>query len=44
MPFDVLGAELAVLGLAAAIHDDHELLERGMVLFDGLDQVLKRKA
>lgn len=41
---EAAGVDLAVHGLATAIHDDAELLERGMVLFDGLYEVLKQKA
>lgn len=37
------GMDLAIKGLAAATHDDHELLERGMAIFDGLYDVLKQK-
>jgi hypothetical protein len=37
------GIDLALHGIAAAIHDDHELLERGMTMFDGLYAVLKQK-
>ena len=37
------GLDLAIAGLAASIADDHELLERGMAIFDGLYAVLKRK-
>ncbi len=36
--------DLAILALAATLHDDHELLERGMALFDGLYDVLKQKS
>ena len=38
------GVDLAIKGLAAATQDDHELLERGMAIFDGLYSVLKQKA
>jgi hypothetical protein len=38
------GIDLAVSGLVAAIPDDHELLERGMALFNGLYATLKRQA
>jgi hypothetical protein len=38
------GVDLAIKGLAAAIHDDHELLEQGMAMFDGLFNVLKPRA
>ena len=37
------GIDLAVNGLVAATPDDHELLERGMILFDGLYATLKQK-
>jgi hypothetical protein len=40
---ETAGLDLALRGLAAATHDDHELLERGMALFDGLYDVLKQK-
>ena len=35
--------DLAIKGLAAAAQDDHELLERGMAIFEGLRSVLKQK-
>jgi hypothetical protein len=38
------GVDLAIRGLAEATSDDHDLLERGMALFDGLYKVLKQKA
>jgi len=38
------GIDLAIKALAEATQDDHELLERGMAIFDGLYAVLKRKA
>jgi hypothetical protein len=38
------GVDLAIRGLAEATADDHELLERGMAIFDGLYTILKRKA
>jgi hypothetical protein len=38
------GLDLAIKGLAEATHDDHDLLERGMAIFDGLYTVLKRKS
>jgi hypothetical protein len=38
------GIDLALRGIGAAIQDDHELLERGMTVFDGLYAVLKQKA
>jgi len=37
------GVDLAIKGLAAATKDDHDLLERGMAMFDGLYSVLKQK-
>lgn len=37
------GVDLAIRGLANATQDDHELLERGMAIFDGLYGVLKQK-
>jgi len=37
------GLDLAIKGLAEATHDDHDLLERGMAIFDGLFTVLKQK-
>ena len=41
---EAVGVDLAIRALAEAIPDDHELLERGMALFDGLYALLKRKA
>ena len=41
---EATGVDLAVRGLAAATPDDHELLERGVTLFDGLYALLKRNA
>jgi len=38
------GVDLAINGLVAAVPDDHELLGRGMAMFDGLYRVLKQKA
>lgn len=38
-----IGLDLAVKGLAESTQDDHELLERGMAIFDGLYAVLKQK-
>jgi len=38
------GVDLAIKGMAATTQDDHELLERGMALFDGLYTVLKQKS
>ena len=40
---EAAGVDLAISALAASIPDDHELLERGMAIFDGLHTVLKRK-
>ena len=37
------GLDLAIKGLAGSTPDDHELLERGMAIFDGLYTVLKRQ-
>ena len=37
------GIDLALSGLVAAIPEDHELLEHGMTLFDGLYTTLKQK-
>ena len=37
------GVDLAVRGLAEATPDDHDLLERGMAIFEGLYAVLKHK-
>jgi hypothetical protein len=36
------GLDLAIKGLSAGTQDDHELLERGMAIFDGLYAVLKQ--
>jgi hypothetical protein len=41
---EATGVDLAINGLVEALPDDHELLDRGMVLFDGLYRVLKQKA
>jgi hypothetical protein len=41
---EATGVDLAIRGLAESLHDDHELLERGMAMFDGLHAVLKPKA
>lgn len=41
---EAAGLDLAIGGLAEAVTDDHELLERGMAIFDGLLRVLKVKA
>ena len=37
------GVDLAISALAASNPDDHDLLERGIALFDGLHAVLKKK-
>ncbi len=37
------GVDLAIKGLAEATQDDHDLLERGMAIFEGLYTVLKQK-
>src|SRR5207302_101235 len=37
------GVDLAIRGLAASTQEDHELLERGMAIFNGLYTVLKQK-
>ena len=39
---EATGVDLAIKGLAAGTEDDHELLERGMAIFDGLYSVLKQ--
>lgn len=39
---EAAGLDLAVKGLAEAVPDDQELLERGGLLFDGMYRVLKR--
>ena len=36
------GVDLAISALVASTPDDHELLERGMAIFDGLHAVLKK--
>lgn len=41
---EATGVDLAIKGLAESTHDDHELLERGMAIFDGLYSVLKQKS
>jgi len=38
---EATGVDLALKGLAATIHDDHELLGRGMAVFDGLYATLR---
>jgi hypothetical protein len=40
---EATGVDLAIRGLAASTLDDHELLERGMGMFDGLYSVLKQR-
>jgi hypothetical protein len=40
---EATGVNLAIAGLAEGTHDDHELLERGMAIFDGVYSALKRK-
>jgi hypothetical protein len=40
---EATGVDLAIRGLAGGTEDDHELLERGMAMFDGLYTVLKHK-
>ena len=37
------GVDLAISALAASTADDHDLLERGIALFDGVLAVLKKK-
>jgi hypothetical protein len=41
---EATGVDLAIKGLAATHHDDHELLEQGMAVFDGLYSALNQKA
>jgi hypothetical protein len=41
---EAAGLDLTLRGLLATIDDDHDLLERGMTVFDGLYAVLRRKA
>ena len=41
---EATGVDLAIRALAEATADDHDLLERGMAIFDGLYTVLKQKA
>ena len=41
---EATGVDLAINALVEATADDHELLERGMAIFEGLYAVLKRKA
>jgi len=40
---EATGVDLAVSGLAASLQDDHELLDRGIAMFDGLYKVLRQK-
>jgi len=40
---EATGVDLAIRALAEATSDDHDLLERGMALFDGLYTILKQK-
>jgi len=40
---EATGVDLAINGLVEATPDDHELLERGMAIFEGLYTVLKQK-
>ena len=40
---EATGVDLAINGLVEATPDDHELLERGMAIFEGLHTVLKQK-
>jgi hypothetical protein len=39
---EAAGIDLALRALPEAVEDDHEVLERGMTLFDGLYALLKR--
>jgi len=41
---EATGLDLAINGLVEATPDDHDLLERGMAIFEGLYTVLKQKA
>ena len=41
---EATGVDLAINGLVEATLDDHELLDRGVAIFEGLYAVLKRKA
>jgi hypothetical protein len=41
---EATGVDLAIKGLAESTQDDHDLLERGMAMFDGLYSVLKQKS
>jgi hypothetical protein len=40
---EAAGVDLAINGLVEATPDDHELLGRGMAMFEGLYAVLKQK-
>jgi len=40
---EAAGVDLAIKGLAESTPDDHELIERGTAIFDGLYTVLKQK-
>ncbi len=40
---EATGVDLAINGLVEATPDDHELIERGMAIFEGLYAVLKQK-
>ena len=40
---EATGVDLAIRALAESTPDDHDLLERGMAIFDGLYTVLKQK-
>ena len=40
---EATGVDLAINGLVEATQDDHELIERGMAIFEGLYTVLKQK-
>ena len=40
---EATGVDLAINGLVEATPDDHELIERGMTIFEGLYTVLKQK-
>jgi hypothetical protein len=41
---DAVGLDLAIKGLAESTPDDHDLLERGAAMFEGIYAVLKREA
>jgi hypothetical protein len=40
---EATGIDLAIRGLASTHNDDHELLERGTALFDGLYRAMSQK-